>query len=869
MASVARGARLGPYETIEMIGSGGMGEVWKARDCRLGRIVAIKISKQQFSERFEREARAISALNHPHICALHDVGQQDGGAYLVMEYIEGRPLAGPLTLEKALDYAAQILDALDAAHQKGIVHRDLKPANILVTGNGVKLLDFGLAKLSRDRKGAETDETATMLTGEHTILGTPHYMAPEQIEGREVDARMDIFAFGCVLYEMLTGKRAFDGKTPSVVTAAVLATEPPPVSKLQPLTPAWVDRIVQTCLEKDPERRWQSALDLRRALGLALADRPASPPSRTLRLWAVAAVALVVGLGLGWIGRHSRESVAEGRSYQLQVNPPPGAEFRLGLLGGSAISPDGRLLAFVASSGHTSRLWIRPLDSLQARELAGTEGAQFPFWSPDSRSLGFFAEGKLKRIEASGGPTTVLAGAPLGRGGTWGKGDVILFSPGGSGGFLQISGSGGTPTTATVVDTARRESSHRWPQFLLDGRRFLYYIRSPDPEVAGVYFASLDRVREPRRLVSSPANAMLARGLGGRPDYLVYLQEGGLVARPFDPNHGQFTGRADVVAEAVGITSAANLAAFSVSHEGTLSYGASGGRFQLMWLNREGKESGPVGAPDYYSALRISPDGRRVMVTRNTPQGVNDLWQYDIARTTQTRLTFNGGVVGTWSPDGRRIAFHAMTPLLFLKEASGAGQEERVTQSPNNQFINDWSPDGRFLLFTEVSGVTQYDLWLLPLEGDRKPIPYLQTPFQEMQGRFSPDGKWIAYTSDESGRPEVYVQSFPASGAKLHASSNGGTFPLWRRDGKELFYRALDGMLTAVPVRPARNTLELGKPGALFHVTEAQADVFYPYDVAPDGQRFLVMVAEANAATSSMTVIVNWPALLKKESAAP
>ncbi|HYW46383.1 MAG TPA: protein kinase [Bryobacteraceae bacterium] len=859
MASFARGDRLGPYECLDAIGAGGMGEVWKARDTRLDRIVAIKISKEQFSERFDREARAVAALNHPNICQLYDVGPD----FLVMEFIEGAPLKGPLPVEKAVEYAGQILEALDAAHRKGITHRDLKPANILVTKQGIKLLDFGLARQNAPLQ--EDGATLTQaLTQQGQILGTLQYMSPEQLHGEAADARSDLFSFGCLFYELLTGRRAFEGKSAASVIAAILER---PAPSLADVAPAALDRVLGLCLAKDPEDRWQSARDLRQALELAAMVFPAAPvKSRLQWIWPSAAGLLALGMAaFVWMTASSRQPAGESRALHIQVNPPAGAHF-LGPTGGSAISPDGRAIAFVAVSAGNSKLWVRSLDSLAASELPGTEGAQLPFWSPDSHSLAFFAGGKLRRMDLSGGPPVVIADAPTARGGTWSsQGSIVFASP--SSGLERVAASGGTPALLTSEEPGGGEL--RWPQFLPDGRRFLYTVTNPRPDLSGVYLGSLDRPLEKTRLTGGSSAAAYSPPRGKHPGYLLWVRANTLMAQPLDPDHAQLFGEAVPVpgAEAVGSLGFATYPPFSVSGEGKVLVSTESDRYQLTWFSREGKVLSTLAQPGRYAALRISPEGSRAAVALVDSSGKRDLWQLEFARGVQSRITVSGGgFVAVWSPDGQRLAYHLMAiGAILVRNANGAGQEETVLQSKYAVYINDWSPDGRYLMYTETSPETQYDLWLLPTTGDRTPVPFLKTPFNESHGQFSPDGKWIAYTSDESGQPEIFVQSRVAGEFKGQISNGGGSFARWRRDGKELFYRALDGNLMATPVRATAHGLEFETPTALFRIAEPLGTFAYPYDVAPDGQRILALApVGGGGGAPPLTLLVNWEAGLKK-----
>jgi eukaryotic-like serine/threonine-protein kinase len=838
------GDKLGPYEILASIGEGGMGEVWKARDSRLDRIVALKVSKREFSERFEREARSIAALNHPHICQLYDVGPN----YLVMEFVEGSPLKGPLPLEQALRFAAQICDALDAAHRKGITHRDLKPANILVTKQGIKLLDFGLAHVAP----GENDLT---LTVKGTVMGTPAYMAPEQWEGKAADARSDIYAFGCVLYEMLTGKRAAQERLP--------------------VEPAPLESILRTCLEKDPEDRWQSARDIRRALTL-----PAPSAAKPTRRWQwIAAAMLVCGALAGWAFAHFHPSPADERLLRFQIEPPEGSRFMMGInLGGIALSPDGKTAAFIATADGKGALWVQRLDSGTARFLPGTEGAADPFWSPDSRSIGFFgASGtKLLRVDAAGGTPQVICDASVDRGGTWGDGQIIFGTVGS--GLLRVPASGGTPSAVTNLDASRGESSHRWPQMLPDGR-VLYWIQSEKPENAGVYVTSLAQPSGRAHILTTDTNALYAPGADGS-DYLLWLRSGTLLAQAFDTTTLKLSGEPRPVADpvaSIGITSQMDVAA---SAAGLLLYSASNPLSQFTWFDRAGNPLGVVGEPGEYDAFRLSRDQRRVVASRYRPGGT-DLWVLETERGVANRFTSRPGIssVPVWSPDGRTIVFSSGFPRnLFRKKSTGAGDEERIRQSRNTQLAEDWSRDGRFVSYYEIAADTHFDLWVLPVTPDGKPEadprPYIRTPFNEWHGIFSPETnpgsgpRWVAYESDESGRYEIYIDSFPEPRGRVRISKDGGLYPEWSPDGRELYYVSRDSKLMAVSLKMGTNALEPSAPRELFSLRAVDTGQ-RPYEVAPDGKRFLVRAVPQRQSAQPLTVIVNWPAALKQAAPAP
>jgi predicted Ser/Thr protein kinase len=846
-------------------GRGRHGEVYRATDTRLNREVAIKVCAGQFSERFAQEARVIASLNHPHICHLYDVGPN----YLVMELVEGTPLRGPLPLKQAVEYAGQILDALDAAHRKGITHRDLKPANILVTKQGVKLLDFGLAK----RRGPlqESDATLTAaLTGKGQILGTLQYMSPEHLQGKEADARSDLFSFGCVLYEMLTGKRAFEGASAPSVIAAVLEREPAPLEVSPPL-----ERVVRRALAKDPEQRFQTAREVKTALEWAMEPQAASA-SRSSRRWLwIAAATLVVGSLGGWAVAHLLQPVSADRVLRLDISPPEGGRFvDLGnTVGGSALSPDGRTAAFVAAVNGKTGLWVRTLDDRTARLLAGTEGAGDPVWSPDSKSIAFSTAGKLERIDLAGGPPVTICDSPITRGAAWGDNGQIVLGPV-AGGPLRVLASGGTPSPLTHLDASRGEAAHRFPQ-ILPGGRFLYWAWADKPENSGVYVATFAKPAERVFLLRTETAAIVAPGGDGR-DYLLWLRGGTLLAQEFDTGAVKLRGEPGAIAGPISSAGTIGAMPFSASAGGQLLYTTAGAASQLTWFDRTGRLLAGVGEENLYSfPFRLAPDGRRAAATRDRPGG-NDLWLLDLERGFASRFTsasaFN--IYPVWSPDSRTILFSPAAPRLFRKDSGGSSDEQRVIEGPNPQYANDWSRDGRFIIYHEIPPGTQRDLWILPFtpEGkvpaNAKPSPYLRTKFNEWNARFSPEPSphWVAYQSDETGRYEVYIQSFPERRSKFPISTDGGQYPEWGAGGRELFYVAPDDKLMAVDLTITPDDVRRSVPRALFTLPIID-NGWSPYDTI-DGQRFLVR-AVPQRASPPLTVIVNWPALPKKGSAAP
>jgi len=886
--SLTAGSRLGPYEILAPLGAGGMGEVYKARDTRLERTVAVKVLPQHLSsspevrQRFEREAKTISQLSHPHICVLHDVGREGEIEYLVMEYLEGETLSdrlarGPLPLEQTLRYGQEIADALDKAHRQGIVHRDLKPGNVMLTKSGVKLLDFGLAKAMQPTSSAAAltslPTEGPALTAEGTILGTFQYIAPEQLEGREADARTDIFAFGAVLYEMATGQRAFSGRSRASLIGAILKDEPPPIATVQPMTPPALDRVVRTCLAKDPEERWQSASDIKRELRWIAAEPGAavSPPTfsrgrnRERVAWALMAVFL---LATAWLVLLLWRRPEPPRKAIQFIVPPP----EKSVLGYTfALSPDGEQIVFEADREGQKQLWMRPLDSAEARLIPGTEGGSLPFWSPDGRFVGFWADGKLKKIAISGGPAQILADAPVLRGGTWNAEDVIVFGPGSASPLLRVSASGGAVAPVTSVDKTRGEIGHRWPVFLPDGRHFLFLALTPNPSEDAICVGSLDS-REKRILVRSPSRPLYAR-----PGYLLYSGGHGLLAQPFDASTRRLTGEPLPLAEGVdpiGRIGPTGYVRMSVSTTGVLAFRRESERLgQLTWYDRTGKALGTVGPPGDYSDPALSPEGARLLVLRTDPKsGSADVWSFDLTREASTRLSFDSSVYGfpIWSPDGKQVvysSFKSGTANLYRKAASGSGHDELLLKSDAVAFPGDWSKDGRFILYASLDPKTQMDLWLLPMPGPAKPIPYVVADGLQRNGHFSPDGRWIAYTSDESGRQEIYVQAFPSTGGKWQVSTDGGDQASWRADGKELFYLNAPLDLMAVDVR-GFETFQAGSPHPLFRISPPDIvgikGVHCPYAPAQDGKRFLVNSRVEGAPVRPIVVVLNWTTLLKK-----
>jgi Tol biopolymer transport system component len=843
-----------------------MGEVYQAIDTTLNRVVALKFLPEEFADqqgrivRFDREAKALASLNHPHIGAIHGLEKSDGRTFLVLEFVAGQTLEerlwrGPVPLDDALAIARQVSEALEAAHEKGIIHRDLKPANIKITPDDrVKVLDFGLAKLT----GADGEDSVPALIANsptHTapathagvILGTAAYMAPEQARGRPVDHRADIFAFGCVLYEMLTGTPAFHGESVPDILSHVLQRDPD-WTRLPATVPPPVHRLLRLCLEKDPKKRRQSAGDVRLDLEHALAEPAVLAPvvrDRRSRGWLLAGAAIAVvtiaALAIPAVG-HLREAAPREMRLQI-VTPPSRAPLTF------ALSPDGRFIVFVApasSSDSAQHLFVRALDETEARALPGTDGARAPFWSPDSKSIGFFASEKLFRIDIGGGPPQALAPAQVAMGGAWNEDGTILFAQNTVSPLLKIPASGGEAMAATQLDSPHH-LGHRFPSFLPGGRRFLFFAEG-ERDVSGIYLGSLDGEPAKRLTAADSSGVYLA------PDRVAFLRQGALVARALDVGRGELTGDP--------VTLASRVAAFSVSASGVVALRAGGGRrARMTWFDRKGgHELGPAYAAN---APELSPDGRHLAVDR-TVQGNRDVWMIDLARDSLTPFTFHQAVDGfpLWSPDATQIVFESTrngTFDIWIRPSNGAEAEQLLLETPDAEWPLGWTKNGQFLLYQRTDLKTSWDLWAMPMTGnDRTPFPVADSPFAERMGQFSPDGRWVAYETNESGRPEIMTRAFPKSSGAFPVSTGGGTAPRWRGDGKEIYFISPDSKMMAVPVETDGASFEAGRPVALFSTDIVDQPFKAQYTVSRDGRFLLNNLQPEEASASPITLILNW-----------
>ena len=904
-SSLESGTNIGRYKILSKIGAGGMGEVYRAFDPRLNREVAIKVLPASFSNneerlrRFELEAQAAGALRHPNILGIYDVNTHDGSPYVVSELLVGETLrdamdAGPIPLDKVIDYALQIVRGLSAAHEKGIIHRDIKPENLFVQNDGqLKILDFGLAKLIEDDvdDGEVSDDSPTVRvkTDTGTVIGTVGYMSPEQLRGKTIDQRTDIFSFGVVLYEMLYREKAFRRGTPADTIAAVLREDPrAPSDKTRDVSP-YLDRIVRRCIEKNREQRFHSASDLafalsslvsnqtsgRNAIDTSQSSQPfqALPPRR-YRWFGWIAAGIIAGLAVVIAGKYFQGKETGNAPMQLSIEVPEKMSFGPSV----AFSPDGKLLAFTATDRYGIRtLWVRPLDSSTPRQLTSTEDAQFPFWSPDSKFIGFFASKKLKKIEAAGGQPEILAEVSTDpRGGCWGRDGTILYTPSIDQPLFSISAGGGASKPVTALDRSRSETSHRWPSFLPDGRHFIYFARGSQKDLEGIFVNSLDSDQPKFLFRSRLLAAFVPSARGQNEGFILAIRDGSLIAMPFDPTRFEIAGEGRTLVGKVlnnaGESGATALASFSASANGHVAFLSGDNQTtQLRLVDRTGKILGVLGQPAIYHDISLSPDRSMIAVARED-EGTQDIWMIDVNSGASTRLTFDPApdVFPVWSVNGDKIIFvsgRTGTNSILQRPASGTGADEMLLPTNGkNAYTLDVSPDGKYILYEIGDGVNNsVDMWLIPTSGDRTPIAYMQTAASESDGRFSPDGKWLAYVSDESGRPEIYVRSFSGSGGKWQVTTEGGIQPMWRRDGKELYYVDPDKNLTAVKV-DSSSAIPFGDHENLFQISFPANNPwrarnrYVPMDT---GQKFLVNDAADGASRLPMTLILNWQSGLK------
>ncbi len=887
--SLASGTKLGPYEIQSPLGSGGMGEVYRARDTRLDRTVAVKILPTHLSnnpeakQRFDREARAISSLNHPNICTLYDVGHQEGIDFLVMEFLEGETLAarltrGPLPAEQVLRYGIEICEGLERAHKSGVIHRDLKPGNVMLTKNGAKLMDFGLAKaIAASTPAPASSLTMTVshsadqpLTSQGTILGTFQYMSPEQTEGKEADARSDIFALGAVLYEMATGKRAFTGKTQASIVAAVLASDPPPISQVQPMSPPALEQVVRTSLAKDPDDRFQTVHDLKLQLkwiAQASSSQLAAPAQVRARR-AVQKRTLIVAAAVGWLLAAAwmafflaaRSKLEEARRPMSAAwLAPNGTEYAGAVFGAPALSPDGSKLAFLTSEGAKTKLWIRDVASGAVQAMGEIENPTFPFWSPDSKYLGFFSTGKLKKVALAGGPVQVLCDAPEGRGASWSPRGLIIFTPNIYESLYKVPEGGGTPEKITQ---AQAGWTHRNPYFLPDGDHFLFTLRQATgvtrSSAGALYGASLSG-EAPRQILEHASNVQYSDG------YLLYLHDTVLGAQRFDPKALKFAGDPIPVAEKLDYWNARDEVAFTAAH-GTLVYrhGALE-KTQPMWVDRTGKELARFGEPGLYLSPTPSSDGSSVGVARRDPDtGKEDVWVVDASRNTVSRSTFADAadMSFAFSPDAKRIAVSTIAGSavgrIWIQPSSGSGSQENLETPGTWANVISWSPNGRYLFFMLQNNATREDVYYLDLNGAKKLVPFLQSPANENGAVLSPNGNWLAYDSDESGRYEVYVAAFPGPGSKWQVSNGGGNAPSWSSDGKHLYYGNGDKLMV-VPIQNAE-TFQFGAPAELpIHLNE-----FATVGPVAPGERFPALKRLTGGQSLPEEVVLHWTGTLKQ-----
>ncbi|GAB4325125.1 MAG: hypothetical protein Kow0074_18560 [Candidatus Zixiibacteriota bacterium] len=894
------GQKIAHYQIVEKLGQGGMGEVFLAEDGKLDRKVALKFLPDHVSlegdvkARFLQEAKAASAFTHPNVCTVHDIVESDGRMFIVMEHVDGQTLRDKrdaLSLTQIIEIGAQVADGLAAAHQQGIVHRDIKSENIMLRRDGIaQITDFGLAKL----RGV-----ASRLTKEGSTLGTTGYMSPEQALGQDVDHRSDIFSLGVVLYELLTGQMPFTGAHEAAIMYEIVNVEAAPPSAINPDLDPEIDRILLECLQKEPDERYQSAREVAKDLRRFKRDsgrkrvsrisqsrlsvsRAPSRVSRTDRQetagesggrrslgWLPWAVSAVLGLALLYVAFGRGPANNATGAYRFSLHPPDGLGLAIEGGGNLAVSPNGRYIVFAAvDSLQTPTLWLRPIDRLSAQQLPGTELAWYPFWSPDSRYVGFFTQnGKLKKIDVTGGPPVVLCDAQSGRGGSWNQNGDIIFSPASFSGLWRVSAAGGVPTQITYPDSTGERNTHRWPTFLPDGDHFLYYVRTGtggmDTSDDSVHVAALDGSMD-RALFQSEGNAIFAS------EHLLFTRDRTLMAQPFDPNGLEYLGDPFPIAEDVYFDAGFNNAVFTASANGTVSYLTGAGTVvnQLLWYDRSGAIIDSLGGVGVYGNCRLSPDGSHFAVEmQERNSGNNDIWVFDLERNVKTRLTFDprNDMSPVWSPNGKFIyyaSFQTGNFDIYRKNASGAGDATLIYHSTKSKWPISMSRDGRTLIVHGIGDVgIGDDIWSLPIDpvtGDAvgELTPFQQTEFDEDDAHLSPDGRWLAFSSNETGRYEVYVRPFPGPGGKWQISNTGGDFSYWSDDGRELFYIAADGAVMVVEVDGRGSSFRAGEPRRLFGTKTFSTNS--PWSVTSDGQKFIVVSLGVGEAENRIDVVVNW-----------
>jgi len=897
------GQTISHYKILEKVGEGGMGVVYKAEDTNLDRTVALKFlpahlsASEQDKARFIQEAKAASALNHPNVCTIHDIQDVDGQMFIVMEFVDGQTLRdkrGQINFKQAIDIGIQVADGLAAAHEKGIVHRDIKPENIMIRKDGItQIMDFGLAKLR------SASSKINRLTKEGSTVGTAGYMSPEQVTGQDVDHRSDIFSYGVLVYELLTGQLPFKGVHETALAYEIVNVDPAPMSTVTPDIDPNLDAIVLECLEKDPRERTQSiaqtGLDLKRyrressrqKMSRITAARPVLQPgnksysassisddtgqvqsdSASGRIpwlpWSIAFICALCFAGIAYI--HFRETVPEVQSINASITPPAGSSFNNTIGGHIALSPDGSMLALVAadSAGNTS-LWVRPMNSSLARQLPETNDAQFPFWSPDSRFIGFFATGKLKKIPASGGSPLVICDAQNGRGGTWNQDGMIVFAPNFDfTGLFKVSAASGTVSPATRLDTTRNETNHRWPHFLPDGKHFIYTTQGHLREsgfTGAMYVSSIDGSLD-KLLTKVSSNMAYSDG------YLLYVHQKSVLAQPFDLVKLELFGDANPIVGKVEFSGDKSRGVFSISNNGILTYQVPGNNAGMLSLcDRTGRKLGDVGGGRAMTnGARFSPDGTNIAFDSPDPESdLTDIWLYDVTRTISTRVTFDPASEWQpiWSPDGKRMVYatERQGTGLYMKNSDGTESEQELLKSLETKSPLDWSPDGQFIIYMDINESGGVDLMLLPLEGKREPIPFANTKFKENNARISPDGHWVVYDSDESGKSEIYARPFPSGGGKWQISSSGGSFPMWSPDGLEVYYNQSAGVFMEVSVKAAGSVFTAGSPTKLFEIPRCTI-----LDISKDGKQFLVAAITGLETNQPISLLTNWNKELKKK----